>query len=261
MTALQFDVDELAFEVEFMKRAAASLLEPDAGAILDNVKNQIEVLRHSNQSITIQVGTNWPIRTIACGGGYERKNGGARKDLYGELVFKWELNPLGTASNKPHAKRRVEVAGIASSVARLKVDWQGHKYAIASWRMEVGDANSPGAFFHAQIPDTLSTSPQSQGNMRPHMWPPDLPVPRLPIPPITPMLALEFVIAEIFRDTWSERLASGVFKVGQWRDLQQRRYMRYFDWQADVVKKSGQGSPILSIRDAKPDSGLLLSSF
>ena len=256
MTApLRFRVVDLADEVELMQKLAVSFLEPGVNGVLSNVKDDIETLYHRTQVISISVDANWPIRTVPCNGGYERNEGGTRKDLFGELLFKWELHPLGARGRK----RQVEVAGIASSVARLKVDHQGHEVAIASWRMEVGDLNSPGAFFHAQIPDSLGGSGQPANSACPQMWPPWLPVPRLPIPPMTPMLALEFMLAEIFRDSWLQHLESGGYEVDRWRTLQQERFERYFEWQRKNAEVSGEGSPILAIRDAKPDPELLLS--
>ena len=255
MTAsLRFEAADLVTEVDLMQKLAGKFLLADATEILLGVKEQIDRLRYSTQETTIAVNANRPIRTKPCNGGYERKNGGARKDLFGELLFKWELRPLGKASNKRAAKRQVEIAGIASSVVRLRIDHQGEKVVVASWRMEFGDGNSPGAFFHAQIPDTLGGSSQEEEPTCKQMWPSWLPVPRLPIPPITPMLALEFILAEIFQEGWPAHLASGGYDVDRWRVLQRRRYVSYFEWQRKNVETSGQGSPILAIKDAKPTS-------
>ena len=83
--------------------------------MLKNVVSQLETLRYRGDETTVAVAPEWPIRTIACNGGYERAEGGAYKDLFAELTFKWQLRPLGDASKKPQARRRVEVAGITST--------------------------------------------------------------------------------------------------------------------------------------------------
>ena len=248
---LRFYVAELASEIDIMQKLAERFLAADASGILSEVKAHLETLVYATQETTIEVDTERPIRTIACDGGYERCGGGGRKDLFGELLFKWQFRPLGDASKKRGARRLVEVSGIASSVARLRIDEDGDETAIASWRMEFGDGNSPGAFFHAQIPDTLADSTRERPSNQ-KMWPSWLPVPRLPIPPMTPMLALEFVLAEIFQERWPQHLASGGYEVNGWRALQQRRYVTYFDWQRKNVETSGQGSPILATKNAKP---------
>ena len=257
---LRFEVSELATEVALMQRLAEKFLVADAIDILVGLRDQIDTLRYASRQTTIAIEADRPIRTKRCGGGYERDNGGTRKDLFGELLFKWELRPLGAASKKRGAKRQVEIAGIASSVARLRIDHCGQKVAIASWRMEIGDGKSPGAFFHAQIPDTLREVIHEEQCTCQLFWPTWLPVPRLPIPAMTPMLVLEFIIAELFQKGWPEHLASGRYEVNQWRAMQQRRFEAYLQWQRKNVADSGQGSPILATKNAKPGPELFLSS-
>ena len=105
-----------------MEKLASKFLQEDAVEVLAGVKSQIENLKSSKQQITVGVEENRPIRTIACSGGYERNKGGKCKDLFGEVLFKWELLPKGNPIKKQGGKRLVEVAGIASSVARLNVE-------------------------------------------------------------------------------------------------------------------------------------------
>ena len=241
-----------------MEKLASKFLEQGAAEILAGVKGQIENLKSSRQTITVGVDESRPIRTIACKGGYERNNGGTCKDLFGEILFKWELLPKGNPIKKQGGKRIVEVAGIASSVVRLNVERGGCKVTLASWRMEFGDSVSPGSFFHVQIPDTLGAGMGVEDTLPLERWPHWLPVPRIPIPPITPMLALEFTLGEIFRDEWRAHLKSGVHEVNSWRSLQRKRYSRYFEWQRKNVDSSGVGSPLLSIIDAKPCSEFFL---
>ena len=255
---LRFKVRELVCEVELMEKLAGGFLESDASQILGSIKEQLGVLFSTIQDVTVEVNADWPIRTKACDGDYERGRGGTRKDLFGELIFKWELRPVGTPAKRHTDMRQAELSGVASSVCRLKVEDSGQEVAIASWRMEFGDQISPGAFFHIQIPDTLGGS--SQASSPTSMWPSWLPVPRIPVPPMTPMLALEFMLAEIFRGEWRQHLAGGKheFEVDKWRALQQVRYVRYFEWQRRNSEVSGKGSPILATLDAKPEPEFFL---
>ena len=178
--------------------------------------------------------------------------------MYGEILFKWELLPIGSPIKKQGGNGRVEVAGIASSVARLNVERGGSKVTLASWRMEFGDSVSPGSFFHVQIPDPLASATVEQDTLPLEKWPHWLPVPRIPIPPTTPMLALEFTLGEIFREEWRAHLKSGAPEIDEWRSFQRKRYSRYFEWQRKNVETSGIGSPLVSIIDAKPSSGFFL---
>ena len=253
---LRYKIAELINEVKLMQAMAAGFLAENAITVLERLIQQFETLRYRSHAATIGVDPAWPITTRVCNGGYERNNGGDRKDLFGELFFKWELLPVGSAKRKLEA----DVVGIASSVARLKIDHLGTKAVIASWRMEFGDSTSPGAFFHAQIPDTLGGTAPKDDSTSPQMWPSWLPVPRLPIPAMTPMLALEFLLAEIFQESWPKHLVSGGHSVDGWRALQRQRYVRFFEWQQKNAMVSGQGSPLLAMKAAKPPSDMFLGS-
>ena len=250
---IRFKVAELVEEVRLMQGLAGKFLENEDLGALANVKEQVERLSYTQQKTTIATRANWPIRTKRCNGGYERQEGGQYKDLFGELTFRWELKPLGQASKTRGTTREAELAGIASSVVRLKVGQGESNVPVASWRMELGDNVSPGAFFHAQIPDT--TGPISvEANQTPlTMWPTWLPVPRLPIPPITPMLALEFALGELFRDKWRDHIGGGGHDADRWRSLQRERYVRFYDWQKKIAETSGLGSPLTSVINAKPE--------
>ena len=266
---LQFELRELTEEVKLMRKLAANFLDTGTGDVLKNVEDQLETLysRREGAIVSVGVSPSRPIKTIPCEGGYERGCGGAYKNLFAEIVFKWQLQPLGQASKKPKSQaskkrkenRRVAVAGIASTVARLKINHERETVDVASWRMEFGDDVSPGAFFHAQIPDTLETSQQEHQADTIGKWPHWLPVPRLPIPALTPMLGLEFTLAEIFQDRWPQHLASGGFEANKWRVLQQSRFVKYFEWQKENAEKSASGSPILDTKRAKPDWNMFLS--
>lgn len=258
---LQFDLSELIEEVELMRGLAANFLDENSAGLLKDVADQLGTLysRHEGAIVSVSVNPSWPIKTIPCDGGYERGCGGAYKSLFAEIFFKWQLQPLGNPRKKRKTDRRVEVAGIASTVARLKINHDRTPVEVASWRMEFGDEQSPGAFFHAQIPVALETSQQECRASTLGKWPHWLPVPRLPIPALTPMLGLEFTLAEIFQDRWPQHLASGGYEVNGWRILQQRRFVNYFEWQTGNVKCSKSGSPILDTKRAKPDCDMFLA--
>ena len=252
---LRYKINELIKEVRLMRNMANGFLAEDAVALLRQLEEQIELLHHRTQLTTISINPKRPIITRQCKGGYERDCGGKRKDLFGELFFKWELQPVGAAKKKHQAA----VIGIASSVARLKINHQGEATVIASWRMELGDNSSPGTFFHAQIPDTFQGNAPMDASPSPPMWPSWLPVPRLPIPAMTPMLALEFLLAEIFQDRWPKHMASGGYDVDEWRALQRDRYVKFFEWQRKNAQASGQGSPLLAMKAAKPPRDMFVS--
>ena len=242
-----------------MRKLAEPFLRPDSLGVLDNLYSQLEGLRHRTAPLRLEVFPSWPIRTIECNGGYERDEGGKHKSLHAELVLAWEFRPLGQSSKKPTADRLVEIAGKASTVATLHVTHAEKSSKLASWRMEYGDDKSPGAYFHVQIPDSLTSGSGSDAPLQEfEMWPSWLPVPRLPIPAFTPMLALEFVLAEIFQNRWPDYLASGPYELGEWRNLQRRRLSAYFQWQHDNSEDDAAITPLVGTKNAKPPSSLFL---
>ena len=161
------------------------------------------------------------------------------------------VEPLNSLS---YASHWLEVAGFASSVARLRIDHCLQMLAIASWRMEIGDGKSPSAFFYSQIPDTLREAIYGEQCTCQLFWLTWLRVPRVPIPAMTPMLVLEFIIAELIQEGWPVYLAFGGFEVNQWRTIQQRRFEAYFRWQRKNVADSGQESthPVHKERETCP---------
>ena len=258
--AIKYQVRELEREVRLMRRLAEPFLQSDSLGVLDSLYSQLESLRSRTAPLRLEVPPSWPIRTIMCNGGYERNEGGRQETLHAELALAWEFRPLGQSSKKTGAHRLVEVAGKASTVATLHVTHSEGSSTVASWRMEFGDDESPGAHFHVQIPDTLTSGSDSEAPLEEYeMWPAWLPVPRLPIPAFTPMLALEYVLAEIFQDRWPAHLASGPYEVGEWRSLQRGRLSAYFQWQHDNSNSEDTLSPLVAVKNAKPPPDLFLN--
>ena len=126
--SLQFKLRELTEEVELMRKLAANFLDESTAGVLENVAEQLETLQYRREAATVSVSPAWPIKTNPCKGGYERGSGGTHKGLFAELVFQWRLRPLGDASKKRQASRRVEVAGIGHCFSSVDFDqesWVG----------------------------------------------------------------------------------------------------------------------------------------
>ena len=89
-----------------MRKLAINFLEEGTAGVLQNVIEQLETLRYRRDETTSCLcrSPDWPIKSIACNGGYERDDGGSYKDLFAELVFQWHLRPLGDASKKAQAR-------------------------------------------------------------------------------------------------------------------------------------------------------------
>lgn len=238
-----------------MKELAASFLREESLPILDAVGESLTGLGSRRSPLRLEAKPDRPIKTKDSEGKYE-KGGGGVYCVRAELCFIWELQPI--AGRKGH--RYVEVSGKASTVTKLYVNVNGSSSEIAHWRLEIGDSNSPGSYFHAQIPETFN---QGDGtcNRDDGMWPEWLSVPRLPAPPFTPMLALEFVLGEIFQDKWPDYLKdrSTNSNVGQWRNIHMNRFRKYLEWQQQETV-GGSASPLMALKQAIPESDIFISA-
>lgn len=250
---IKFKIRDLLDEVRIMKELAAPFLQEGSLDILDNLYAQLETLAGP---LKWQVDHNRPIITRDCRGGYERGKKGGQK-VHAELCLIWELRPVERRRGRT---LQVEVDGKASTVTWLYLN-EGRSSKIAHWRMELGDSQSPGSYFHIQIPETLDKGHSDEITSKNGiMWPRWLPVPRIPVLPFTPMLSLEYVLAEIFQDEWPEYLnkRSSDPDVGQWRNIQKNRLKCYFEWQKELVD-GGSVSPLVTLKQAKPEPELFLS--
>jgi len=247
---IQFEIRQLLDEFELMKELASDFLQECSLPVFDEIRSSLNSLKsYGDNSMRLEARSNRPIVTKTSKGQYDRKSS---YPVYAELCFVWDLEPVIEKSRpKPH--RYVQLSGIASTVTQLYVEKEGSPSKIAHWRLEIADSQSPGSYFHAQIPDTLKGSKNIDG-----MWPSWLPVPRLSVPPFTPMLALEFVLGELFQDKWPEHLNSQSTSrtVGRWRNIHQGRFSSYFKWQQEVIGKSV--SPLVALKQAKPESDIFL---
>lgn len=248
MSNIQFEIKELLNEFQLMRQLAKPFLREESLLILDELNGNLKNLRRYKGTMQLEVKPDRPIKTKYSEGKYE-KGGGGRHCIQAELCFVWELKPITRqASRRVH--RHVQLSGKASTVTTLYAKRDGSSSKIAHWRLEIGDSSSPGFYFHAQIPETL--------NPDDGMWPKWLPVPRLPVPPFTPMLALEFVLGEIFQDEWPAHLNSRSIKTaaGQWRNIHKNRFSRYFEWHQQATVESV--SPLIALKQAKPRSEMFI---
>ncbi|MDP9238951.1 MAG: hypothetical protein M3P30_16410 [Chloroflexota bacterium] len=183
-----------------------------------------------------------PLVTRRSVGEYEP---GGKKGLhvFATISCIWEITCVGGAPKKVPATH-FEITGKASTKVRI---WRalkdGATTPIAMWRMEIGDRAAPGCHFHVQV---LGETDDGQ-------FPKSLPVPRLPGLPATPLLVIEYVLAELFQDEWRQTTGKKSDELTMWRGIQSERFQRFFGWQQDAVKGLKSGSPWTALKLLKPD--------
>src|SRR5262249_11503430 len=133
---------------------------------------------------------------------YEQ-GGGGHQFLVGEISAKWRIKKVVPKnSKKSRPADHFALIGIASTRIRLRCIDANEEPSeeIAMWRMEVADARSPGCFFHVQILGQSDNYP----------FPQSLPIPRLPSILMTPAAVAEYLLAELFQDSWGSHAARQV---------------------------------------------------
>lgn len=242
---ITYSFSECDTELRVIRDLAAPLLaNPEH---LDLFRGQLQQIRYSRSPARWEIPADKPLKTVKSEGEYEKgRRRGAHTDLRGELSSVWQIKPL-PAKKRTLLPDTFVVAGKASTLLRLVQTAEDATTEFVAWRFEIGDAASPGVFFHVQIGEDRPDAEHYH----------QLPVPRLPSTPITPMLGLEYMLLEIFQDRWPERLVARPDDVGAWRNVQRPRIKRFLEWQSEVLEKRS-GSPVADLKDEKPRPDLLV---
>ncbi|WP_457767335.1 hypothetical protein [Cyanobium sp. ULC082] len=111
---------------------------------------------------------------------------------------------------------------------------------LACWKMELGDANSPGSFFH-----TFASTGHG------------FPVPRHPNVFATPMSAIGFAMGELFHAGWDMSVSGSGDASNRWRSIEARRLKALLEWQLEQVANT-TSSPWCDLKAAKPPMDLFL---
>jgi hypothetical protein len=243
-----------------VKAISRDLIGRESDGVLDDFEQQLRSIRDlapPNKVASWQIRPAWPLRTT---GTSEYKHGaGGQRRVFARITCQWDVVPLGAASPKPQnaTKRKLELAGIASTRVEVLPE-DDETRVLGWWSMEIAqgahNVNStirhPGCFFHVQLRADTDEPP----------FPHYLEVPRLPVFVSTPMLALEFVLGELFQNDWPKRVERGGHEQDQWRVIQWERFHRLLGWQNLELEKgkAGPASPWLTLKRAIPESDLFL---
>jgi len=244
---LVFPFNELLHECEVIRSYARSFLDKTTLPVLDEAKSTLQNIQSrgpSDRTTPWEVREDRPLRTILSDR-ESQPNGRARHRIRGTVSFIWDIRPLDEGAWK--GRRYFALDGKASTVIRLTEDVDGSNECIARWSIEVGDHQSPGTHFHSHV-----------GGFERSPFPKSLDVPRLPALAMTPFLAIEFVIGELFQDRWRRHALADSKETRRWRNIHGPRLARFFEWQMRVASGAGiVGSPWMTLKTAKPNPDLL----
>ena len=236
MAGLRFKIAELEREIRAMETMGKEFLNSQTLWTLEHLRRDLNSIggaqKGNDYNLKLQCLHTIPSDQYEAG-----SRRGSRK-IHAVISGTWDLRPL--------AKREIEFCGIASTKIKL-YDSDNPKTRLAMWRLELGDAKSPGCYVHAQILGDSDKPP----------FPEFVPIPRLSSLFVTPMSAVEFVLGELFQDKWPEVTASGDPEVKNWRALQKKWLQSLFSWYRREMEKTDFSSWI-ALKKAKPKSDMFL---
>jgi hypothetical protein len=250
MSFLRFSFHEALEELNLIAALASSFLEPTSrDRVLPTFRGQLENIRTeaSNADRKWEIPDDDPLRTKISRGKYEPGATSGREAI-AVISCLWEVRRI-PPTKKSRPAEEFQLTGIASTHIRLfeRNRISGLEELLVSWKMEIGDDQSPGCHFHIQFPEGPIGS-----ETRP------IPVPRLPSLLFSPAAVLEFALGELFQDEWRREMLRSTYHVGRWRPIQERRLVSILNWHLEKIRE--EGSPWMGIKAGKPRADLFVSS-
>lgn len=240
MSGLHFRFADLFLELECLQKMAIDFIDPSRSNVLPMLKRTLESIKDqgsSKQVVPWEVRPVSALRTVLSRGGYAPDDQGEH-NVFGEMSFIWEVAPVEPRKGPVSFLRLDGLASIALSIHERLPD--ASERELARWRVEVGDHQSPGTHFHVQI--GYETPP----------FPKSLDVPRLPAYPLTPMLAFESLLAELFQDQWRQEADRDTALFRTWNGVHRRRLQAFLGWQQRELEAHKVGTPLAVLKRIRP---------
>jgi hypothetical protein len=232
-------------ECDALKNYAQDVLDPQTISALDEARSMLENIQvkgSTSRSVRWSIAEERPLYTIWSIG--ESKPGNqSRPKIRAKFSFVWEIRPI---EGKGKKRNDFLLDGLASTrITVVEQEGDGER-SLSQWTVDVGDYQSPGTHFHFQF-QGLDQPPSASS----------LDIPRLPAIAMSPFLAIDFTIGELFQDRWREHSMTETKYSNRWRELHRDRLQRFFKWQEQCVKQC-TGSPWMALKLAKPPSDLFV---
>lgn len=239
MGHLFFEATQFLSELEALRQLAERFVDPSSPYKLTQLEKEFKGVAGcgSQKSFKVEILEARPWRTRISDGEFEPKGRKCGTQVYGEVSGAWEIRAEASGAKK-NQKKLFQFTGLAST--KIKVFDTTSDNPIAAWKIELGDPVSPGAYFH--------THAGSNGT---------LPVPRHPNLCATPMAAIEYVLGELFQDSWDKAVQGTTDPPNRWRSIQKQRMMQMLNWARDKVNCT-HSSPWMTLKAAKPESDLFV---
>lgn len=250
MADLIFSFQETLDEIQAMSRIGAEFLTAETQeAVFPELVALLESIRAARpaDAKTWSVAEDRPLRTIDSVGEYEPGDRRGLHTIIGEISFVWQILCPPEQGPRSRSQKTFVLSGLSSTKIRVIERTEQGTQQLALWRVEIGNSTAPGCHFHTQIEGERDDPP----------FPRSLSVPRLPTIVVTPMAAVEFLLAEIFQSRWQQHAAADTAAMQRWKPIQKRRLLNLFEWQKRCIQGC-IGSPWTAFKTYKPDADLFL---
>ncbi len=251
MTKLVFSFSDVASELLAIGSVMQPFIHPIAANVLSGFMSRLDEIRKcpADRFYRWEIPESQPLQTRASCGEYEPSDHGEEL-AFATISCVWQIRPLGNNNSGSIPSRQFELGGLASTLVRIfegEAGAVGDRGELAMWRMEIGDDNCPGAYFHVQV---MGDSPDPP-------FPHSLSIPRLPGILVTPMSVIEYVVAELFQNEAKRVLSTDNVAAQRWRVIQQRRLGAVLRWQLESVSRPGSGT-WTALKWAQPRADLFM---
>ncbi|WP_050726786.1 hypothetical protein [Vulgatibacter incomptus] len=245
MANLLFRPAELLSEIEALRNLSDSFLDPTSFQ-LEELAGEIQgLVTQKGGTLALEIPRERPLRTRLSEGEFEPANKSSNRRIFAEVSGIWEIKAAKYKvkdPKRPGKKAKEELLigfnGLASTV--ISVFDEGVVIPITCWKMELGDANAPGCFFH-----TFASVDHG------------FPVPRHPNVFPTPMSAIEFALGELFQDPWEKAVSGATDPPQRWRSIQGKRLKALLNWQMQIIENATT-SPWFTLKARKPAADIFL---
>ena len=245
---LIFPFNEVIRECELMKTYAKHVLDRLTLGILDETKGTLENIQSrgpTDKTSRWEIREARPLRTIVSAG-ESQPDAKCKHHVWALFSFVWEIRPLDEGEWK--GRKHFLLDGKASTLISVMERHEETERCVARWTVDVGDHQSPGTHFHVQL---------NHFNEPP--FPTTFDVPRLPALAMSPFLAMESAISELFQDRWKKHSIADNKDTRTWRAIHRPRLERFLHWQASRIHPKIVGSPWTALKTARPAPDMLVA--
>jgi hypothetical protein len=246
--APKLSFERVAEQLKGIAELAGNLLESGSIQIVAEACDDLLAMKDSRTKMRgrWEIDRLRPIATRA-GGDYQTDGKGGLL-AQAAISFVWEIAKV------ERCRDAFMIEGLCSTEVTIR-DTSKRLGGVVStpicWTFEMGDINSPGCHFHAQI-NWKSALRDLAGEDDMCGWP-SLDVPRLPTFLLTPGDCLDFVLGEMFQDEWPRRYESaGMDRIGRWVGDARARTTQILEMCLKAATDGRFTSPWLAIKQWYP---------